>query len=55
VGHGQGWRTNQYERFEQRRRLDLEAKGEAELAAGFSELEGKAKKLPPAKRKGRKK
>jgi hypothetical protein len=55
VGHGQGWRTNQYERFEQRRRLELEATGGAELAAGFSELEWKAKELPPARRKGRKK
>jgi len=55
VDHRQGWRTNQYERFEQRRRLELETKGEAEPFAGFSEPEGKAKELPPAKRKGREK
>ncbi len=40
--------------FEERRRRELEAKGEAELAAGFAQLEGAVKKIAGSKPKGKK-
>jgi hypothetical protein len=45
----------QYSRFEERRRRELEAKGEAGFAAGIAQLEGKVKKIALSKPKGKKK
>ena len=45
----------QYSLFEERRRKELEAKGEAEFAAGIVQLEGKVKKIAASKPKGEKK
>jgi hypothetical protein len=44
----------QYSLFEERRRKELEAKGEAEFAAGIAQLEGKVKKIAASKPKGKK-
>ena len=42
---------SQYARFEARRRQDLEARAEAEFAAGMAELEQQIKHIPPGKPK----
>ncbi len=39
----------QYSLFEERRRKELEAKGEADLSAGLAQLEGKVKKVAASK------
>jgi len=44
----------QYSLFENRRRKELEAKGEAEFAAGIVQLEGNVKKIAASKPKGKK-
>ncbi len=46
---------SQYAMFEERRRTELEAKAEAEFAAGITALEQKVKKITPPKPKGKKK
>jgi hypothetical protein len=43
----------QYSLFEERRRKELEAKGEAEFAAGIAQLAGKLKKIASSKPKGK--
>jgi hypothetical protein len=45
----------QYGMFEERRRKELEAKGEAEWSVGIAQLEGKVKKIASSKPKGKKK
>jgi hypothetical protein len=45
----------QYTLFEERRRKELEAKGEAEFVAGIVRLEGKVKKIAASKPKGKRK
>jgi hypothetical protein len=45
----------QYSLFHERRRKKLEAKGEAEFAAGIAQLEGKVKKIAASKPKRKKK
>jgi hypothetical protein len=45
----------EYSRFEERRRKELEAKGEAEFAASLAQLDGKIKKIASSKPKGKKK
>jgi hypothetical protein len=44
----------QYSLFEERRRKELEAKGEAEFTADIAQLEGKVKKIAASKPKGKK-
>ena len=44
----------EYSLFEERRRHEIEAKAEADFAAGITQLEQKVKKIAPAKRKGKK-
>ncbi|MGP8200481.1 MAG: virulence RhuM family protein [Limisphaerales bacterium] len=44
----------QYSLFEERRRKELEAKGEAEFSAGIAQLEGKVKKIASSKPKRKK-
>jgi hypothetical protein len=45
----------QYGLFEERRRKELEAKGEGDFAASIAQLEGKVKKISSSKPKGKKK
>jgi hypothetical protein len=45
----------QYGLFEERRRKELEAKGEADFAASIAQFEGKVKKIASSKPKGKKK
>jgi hypothetical protein len=45
----------QYSLFEERRRKELEAKGDAEFSASIAQLEGKVKKIASSKPKGKKK
>jgi hypothetical protein len=44
----------QYSLFEERRRKELEAKGEADFTAGIAQLEGKVKQIASSKPKKKK-